>query len=65
MHRLLIIPARDRDAPDKLTLTLHGPATPDRSRLVRVLGHLLADDGEWDGPRPNVDFVGTMDEEAP
>ena len=63
MHRLLVTPARDRDAPDKLVLTLHGPKTPDRARLVKVLAYLLGSNEEWDGERPNVDFVVTMDED--
>lgn len=62
-HRVLVVPARDRGAADKLTLTLHGPKTADRARLTRVLAHLLADDGEWEDERPNVDFVLTMDVE--
>lgn len=60
-HRLLVIPARDKDSPACLTLTLHGPATGDRDRLVKVLAHLLGSDAEWDAERPNCSFVVTMD----
>ena len=60
-QHLLVIPARDKDAADKLTLTLHGPQTPDRDRLVRVLAHLLGSDAEWDSERPNCSFIVSMD----
>ena len=59
--KLLVTPARDRNAADKLTLTLHGPKGSDRERLVQVLAHLLQDNSEWNGERPNVDFVVSTD----
>lgn len=57
LFTILAVPARDRDDPNKLTLTLRGPKTADRERVLRVLANLLADDSEWNTPRPNVDFV--------
>lgn len=60
-QHLLVIPSRDREAPDHLTLTLHGPQTPDRARLVKVLAHLLGDNSEWDSERPNCSFIVSMD----
>ena len=61
MYRLMVLSGADRGAPDHLTVTLHGPKTEDRARLVRVLTHLLGSSAEWDGPLPNVSFVVTDD----